>query len=191
MTKRKEVEDWIAEKKMVGKVQGGNDADKEFEIEEENLEVIVQDVDRTMQEIPFFTDQTLKTTIQNMLYIWSRDNKEFGYRQGMNEILAMVVYAFFLEALPAKSDQLMEIDFTNVELLKNLSNEQIYHFLFNERHFFADIYWCYDRIMSFGMCNMFQITKDLNVLKKEIIDELKSKEGDKGNKSAKDESNQK
>lgn len=32
-----------------GKVLGGNEQDKEFEIEEENLEVIVQDVNRTMQ----------------------------------------------------------------------------------------------------------------------------------------------
>ena len=44
--------------------------------------------------------------------------------------------------------------------------------------------------MAFGMCNMFQLTKDLNVLKKEIIEELKAKKeaAKENSKQTKDES---
>jgi len=48
-------------------------------------------------------------------------------------------------------------------------------YLFDEKLIYADIYWCYDRIMAYGMRNMFQITKDLAVLKKEIVEEMKLK----------------
>jgi len=34
-----------------------------------------------------------------MLYLWAKDNHDFGYRQGMNEILAVLVYAFHTEVL--------------------------------------------------------------------------------------------
>jgi hypothetical protein len=33
----------------------------------------------------------------NILYLWAKDNNEFGYRQGMNEVLAIIVFAFFAE----------------------------------------------------------------------------------------------
>lgn len=46
-----------------------------------------------------------------MLYLWAKDNKEYGYRQGMNEILGMVAYAFFLEALHKGGPSYDIIDF--------------------------------------------------------------------------------
>lgn len=48
--------------------------------EREVLEVIQQDVDRTMQDYDMFTDETFKENFRNMLYMWSKDNKEYGYR---------------------------------------------------------------------------------------------------------------
>ena len=52
-----------------------------------------------MQDYDFFTDDAFKENFKNMLYMWSKDNKEYGYRQGMNEILGIIIYAFFMEAL--------------------------------------------------------------------------------------------
>jgi hypothetical protein len=48
--------------------------------EREVLEVIQQDTDRTMQEFELFTQDDFKQNFQNMLYLWSKDNKEYGYR---------------------------------------------------------------------------------------------------------------
>lgn len=48
-----------------------------------------------------------------LLYLWSKDNKDLSYRQGMNEILAILVYAFHCEMI---EDAIVEgqepIDFT-------------------------------------------------------------------------------
>ena len=60
-------------------------------------EVIKQDIDRTVQDNEFFTREGVKTQLMNILYLWAKDNNEFGYRQGMNEVLAIIVFAFFAE----------------------------------------------------------------------------------------------
>ena len=62
--------------------------------ERDILEVIEQDVNRTMQEIELFTDAVFKENFRYMLYLWTTENREIGYGQGMNEILAMFLYAF-------------------------------------------------------------------------------------------------
>lgn len=73
--------------------------------ERDILDVIEQDVNRTMQEFPFFNDPLIKTTFKNMLYMWTMDNTDIGYGQGMHEILAMFIFAFFQEALQLKDGE--------------------------------------------------------------------------------------
>ena len=69
--------------------------DKLRQQDKELRELIKQDVDRTMQENSFFTLPEVNAQLQDMLYLWAKDNIEYGYRQGMNEVLAIVDYAFF------------------------------------------------------------------------------------------------
>lgn len=57
-----------------------------------------------MQDCEFFTFDEVKDGLFNILYLWGKDNVEFGYRQGMNEVLAILVSAFFSEIVqPAQS----------------------------------------------------------------------------------------
>ena len=64
-----------------------------FVVKDKELrEIIKQDIDRTLQDIDFFTKQEIKDNLSNILYLWSKDNSDFSYRQGMNEILAVLVY---------------------------------------------------------------------------------------------------
>jgi len=60
-------------------------------------ELIKQDIDRTCQEIEFFERESVKESLSNILYMWSKDNHDVGYRQGMNEILAILTMAIFSE----------------------------------------------------------------------------------------------
>lgn len=80
---------------------------------------------------------------KHMLYLWSKDNKDYGYRQGMNEILGMVVYAFFIEALHKGGSQLENItDFSKpitATQVKSLTDNQITHYIFNTNYIYADI----------------------------------------------------
>lgn len=111
-----------------------------------------------------------------MLYLWSKDNKDFGYRQGMNEILGMIIFAFLMEALSEGEPQQNQVDFSKPLTpmqVKNLSDNQITHFIFNTKYIYADIYWTFERIMSLGMRNMYQVQKDVSVLKQEIIREMR------------------
>ena len=71
--------------------------------DKELRELITQDVERTMQENHFFTLPIVKKTLEDLLYLWAKDNVEFGYRQGMNEVLGILVYAFFQEIVRSSS----------------------------------------------------------------------------------------
>lgn len=67
--------------------------------EKDLQEIIQQDVNRTMQELDFFTTDEIKSKLSIILYIWSKDNSDLSYRQGMNEVLAILIYAFHCEII--------------------------------------------------------------------------------------------
>ncbi|GFE54646.1 TBC domain containing protein, putative [Babesia ovis] len=54
------------------------------------LDEIWQDVERTYQERSLFKQDCVRKTLQNILYVWSREHDYISYRQGMNELLAVV-----------------------------------------------------------------------------------------------------
>ena len=49
-------------------------------LDKELRELVKQDVDRTMQDCDFFTSEEVKDELSNVLYLWGKDNVEFGYR---------------------------------------------------------------------------------------------------------------
>ena len=57
-----------------------------------------------MQDIEFFTREDVKENLSNILYLWAKDNNEFSYRQGMNEILALIVQVCFDEIIDTTFD---------------------------------------------------------------------------------------
>jgi len=59
------------------------------------LDLIILDVSRTFQEISLFCSNGIKETLITLLYIWAKNNLDVGYIQGMNEILATMLYALF------------------------------------------------------------------------------------------------
>jgi hypothetical protein len=48
--------------------------------DKELRELITQDVERTLQELSFFTEPCVKEALEDLLYLWAKDNVEFGYR---------------------------------------------------------------------------------------------------------------
>lgn len=61
--------------------------------ERELRDIIQKDMDRTMQDVDFYAQSDTKQKMSDLLYLWAKDNPQFGYRQGMNEILAIIVHA--------------------------------------------------------------------------------------------------
>jgi len=59
--------------------------------------LIKKDVDRTLQETPFFREEAVKEKMNELLYLWAQYYPAFGYQQGMNETLAIILVALFSE----------------------------------------------------------------------------------------------
>ncbi len=71
--------------------------------------------------------------------MWAKENADISYRQGMNEILAMVVMAFFAERIQTNKD----FSKMNSEEISEKADDLI-DFIFDYRHTFADIYSSFD-----------------------------------------------
>lgn len=82
----------------------------------------------------------------------------------MNEILSIVIFAYFAERLESDKDfDKMSTD----EISKN--PEILIEFVFDYRHTIADAYAAYNRILEFGVKKLYQETKDITTLRKEMI----------------------
>lgn len=58
-------------------------------------------MERTYQEMEFFREEAIVQLLTSVLLLWCRLNPDPSYKQGMNELLASVVYVYFQEAIPA------------------------------------------------------------------------------------------
>jgi TBC1 domain family protein 5 len=54
---------------------------------------ISQDVDRCLQENIFFQEPDTKSKLIDVLFVYSKLNPDVGYRQGMHELLAPILWA--------------------------------------------------------------------------------------------------
>ncbi|QSS64598.1 TBC1D5 protein [Histoplasma capsulatum] len=64
---------------------------------------IYQDVERCMQENYFFREPTTKARMLDILFIYTKLNADLGYRQGMHELLAPVLWIVEHDAIDKKS----------------------------------------------------------------------------------------
>ncbi|KAL2833209.1 rab-GTPase-TBC domain-containing protein [Aspergillus pseudoustus] len=64
---------------------------------------ISQDVDRCLQENFFFREPPTKAKMIDILFIYSKLNPDLGYRQGMHELLAPILWVVDRDAIEPKS----------------------------------------------------------------------------------------
>lgn len=78
---------------------------------------ILQDVQRLPDE-PFYHQETTQALILDILFIWVKLNPDLGgYRQGMHELLAPLLYVVDQDAIDRKSAGDAEADPMMVEML--------------------------------------------------------------------------
>ena len=53
------------------------------------------DVDRTFQDRDLFLENSIKEMENNILYLFAKGNKPTYYKQGMNDILAMLIFSLY------------------------------------------------------------------------------------------------
>ncbi|KAJ5386779.1 hypothetical protein N7509_009320 [Penicillium cosmopolitanum] len=73
--------------------------------QDEKLRVeILQDVDRCLQENYFFQEPATKSKLTDVLFIYSKLNPDVGYRQGMHELLAPILWVIDRDAITQPSE---------------------------------------------------------------------------------------
>jgi hypothetical protein len=82
----------------------------------------------------------------------------------MNEVLAIIVFVFFAEQIKSNETYTKY----TLEEAQELSDDQIIEILFDSKHIYADIFWCFERIMALGVKYLYQVTKDIATLRAEI-----------------------
>ncbi|KAK5800668.1 hypothetical protein VI817_002880 [Penicillium citrinum] len=60
---------------------------------------ILQDVDRCLQENYFFQEPETKSKLTDILFVYSKLNPDVGYRQGMHELLAPILWVIDRDAV--------------------------------------------------------------------------------------------
>jgi TBC1 domain family protein 5 len=71
--------------------------------DEELRAEIFQDVERCMPEEPFFRQAKTQQILLDILFIFCKMNQDVGYRQGMHELLAPILWVLESDALDSGS----------------------------------------------------------------------------------------
>jgi len=102
---------------------------------------IKKDIERTYQDLEFFIDKKTQQVLTNVLFIWSKQHPDLSYRQGMNELVAVLTYACYTENYKPENPA-----------------TDIYDYLNDEKFAEADIYTAYKRLMELDQKQMFVVT---------------------------------
>jgi len=106
----------------------------------------------------------VKDKLHELLYLWACENPQYGYQQGMNEILAAVVLAVFSELCTpdyeSDDDRSDDLEF---EAFKRLHDPTFA---------WADCYCLFNRIMALGIRELYH--RDLT---QNEIDQISAKIG--------------
>ncbi len=115
--------------------------------DEHLLSLIKLDVERTFQDLDLFKNPSIKEMLCKILYIFSKENTDPSYCQGMNEICGTLLYIFLPgmtvsenEGDPQNDIPQMKVDISKIDTL--------YNFLTNDIYFEADLYIIFNEIMS-------------------------------------------
>ncbi|PWY73825.1 RabGAP/TBC [Aspergillus sclerotioniger CBS 115572] len=81
---------------------------------------ISQDVDRCLQENFFFREPSTKMKMIDILFIYSKLNPDLGYRQGMHEILAPLLWVIDRDAIEPKALQELNANEPDDEMILSL-----------------------------------------------------------------------
>lgn len=118
------------------------------------------DVKRTYQNIDIFQTQKINDTLSNILLIWSLKNREVSYKQGMNEILAVLIISLYPYYTSQSSARYHEVInslsiYTNNCLIGEDLISDVYSILFDENEFEGDMFFLFEQIMDSGMRDLY------------------------------------
>ena len=140
-------------------------------------EIIEKDINRTFQNLKLFQDNYVKELLTDILFYWSiqPENKKMSYRQGMNDLLSILFFAFFpyyfsINNNNNKNNNNISSFYTKEEKEKLISYckepiknaRQIYLFFHDEKYLIHDLFTIFSNMMSFGIKKLFETPLDMS-----------------------------
>ena len=149
-------------------IGGENNSNKKSErnfntlYEENELRRIINlDIIRTYQNINLFSQEKIKKLLLNILFIWCKENDDVSYRQGMNDLVAILIICFYPyyfsfeeKEKPNKEDIIKYINIKEPKERYKYSNI-IYNYFHDEDEIECDLFFAFDSLMKKGMKNLF------------------------------------
>eukprot|EP00179_Madagascaria_erythrocladioides_P008908 CAMPEP_0198324390 /NCGR_PEP_ID=MMETSP1450-20131203/12417_1 /TAXON_ID=753684 ORGANISM="Madagascaria erythrocladiodes, Strain CCMP3234" /NCGR_SAMPLE_ID=MMETSP1450 /ASSEMBLY_ACC=CAM_ASM_001115 /LENGTH=506 /DNA_ID=CAMNT_0044028185 /DNA_START=88 /DNA_END=1604 /DNA_ORIENTATION=- len=110
---------------------------------------IWQDVDRTFPEVEFFRDDNIRQMMLRLLLIHSKEYDGIGYRQGMHELLATIVYVLHTQtAAPKATKKSKGGDDGSAATTATEQETQLLDMALDERYLEADAYALFENLMA-------------------------------------------
>ena len=120
------------------------------------------DVDRTFQERDLFREKSIKEIEYNVLFLFGENNKPISYKQGMSDILAMLIFILYPYYTKSKNKNYNNEEFDKWVENPNHHVKEIYNFFHDEDEFQSDLYYLMSNLMKFGINKFYEenIEKD-------------------------------
>lgn len=78
---------------------------------------IFQDVERCMPEEPYFRKPETQRMLLDILFVFCKINQDVGYRQGMHELLAPILWVIDQDSVDATSEEDESLDSVMIQTL--------------------------------------------------------------------------
>ena len=140
--------------------------DKNFNTlyEENELRRIINlDIIRTYQNINLFSQENIKKLLLNILFVWCKENDDISYRQGMNDLLAILIlclYPYYFSFEEKEKEKISKEEIINYINIKDAKERfkysiKIYKYFHDESEIECDLFFAFDSLMKKGMKNLF------------------------------------
>ena len=146
----------------LGGISGSSEKEKnsdwnEFIVQSEIVKMIKYDVDRTMPNEKLFQEPFIRDMETTILTNFAKNHKKISYRQGMNEILSLIIYAMFPYYVKSPNSKYTP-ELINKWVENPVENvKDIYCFFHDENEFESDIFTIFDYIMvKLGIAKFFE-----------------------------------
>jgi len=112
---------------------------KKYFDDSELKKTIFQDVDRTFPDQEFFRSEEVQNMMTQVLFVWSRDNEDLSYRQGMHELLALIFFVIYNDKIGTLPKPDNDSDLVVDELMTDMASPAYVE---------HDSYLIFERLMS-------------------------------------------
>lgn len=91
----------------------------------------------------------------NILFIWSKENRDVSYKQGMNELLAVILFGLYPFYFDNPHKQSAENIINYLKTDKDKYAKEIYLFFHDQDDLASDLYFLFDAVMNKGIKDLF------------------------------------